>query len=54
MVDASWALASRGGGRFDREFMIGATIPQFALWIGGTIVGVMARKTWWGTSSGWG
>jgi 4-azaleucine resistance transporter AzlC len=42
IVDASWALASRGGGRFDREFMIGATIPQFALWIGGTIVGVMA------------
>src|ERR671919_1063655 len=41
IVDASWALASRGGGRFDREFMIGATIPQVILWIGGTVVGVL-------------
>jgi 4-azaleucine resistance transporter AzlC len=41
VVDASWAMASRGGGRFDREFMIGATIPQVALWIGGTVVGVL-------------
>ena len=42
VVDASWAMASRGGGRFDREFMIGATIPQVALWIVGTVVGVLA------------
>jgi len=42
IVDASWALANRGGGRFDREFMIGATIPQVILWIGGTVVGVLA------------
>lgn len=28
IVDASWALASRGGGRFDREFMLGATAPS--------------------------
>jgi 4-azaleucine resistance transporter AzlC len=41
VVDASWAMASRGGGRFDREFMIGATVPQVALWIGGTVVGVL-------------
>jgi 4-azaleucine resistance transporter AzlC len=41
VVDASWALASRGGGRFDREFMIGATLPQVTAWIGGTIVGVL-------------
>jgi 4-azaleucine resistance transporter AzlC len=41
VVDASWAMASRGGGRFDREFMIGATIPQVTLWIGGTVVGVL-------------
>jgi predicted branched-subunit amino acid permease len=27
VVDASWALANRGGGRFDREFMMGATVP---------------------------
>jgi 4-azaleucine resistance transporter AzlC len=41
VVDASWAMASRGGGRFDREFLIGATIPQVTLWIVGTIVGVL-------------
>src|SRR5215217_9335836 len=42
VVDASWALASRGGGRFDREFMIGATLPQVAAWISGTVIGVLA------------
>jgi len=42
IVDTSWALASRGGGRFDRKFMIGATVPQFAAWIVGTVVGVLA------------
>jgi 4-azaleucine resistance transporter AzlC len=41
VIDASWALASRGGGRFDREFMIGATIPQVAAWIGGTAIGAV-------------
>ena len=42
IIDPSWALASRGGGRFDREFMIGATVPQFAAWVVGTVVGVLA------------
>src|SRR5215211_6486031 len=42
VVDASWALASRGGGRFDRDFMIGATLPQVVAWIGGTVTGVFA------------
>ena len=42
VVDASWALASREGGRFDREFMIGATVPQLVAWIGGTVIGVLA------------
>src|SRR5688572_17507182 len=41
VVDASWALASRGGGRFDREFMIGATVPQGVAWIAGTAVGAV-------------
>lgn len=41
IVDASWALASRGDGRFDREFMIGATAPQVVAWIGGTIIGAL-------------
>src|SRR3712207_5442973 len=42
VVDASWALANRGEGRFDREFMIGATLPQVVAWIGGTVIGVLA------------
>lgn len=41
-VDASWALANRGGGRFDREILIGATLPQYIAWVGGTVVGVLA------------
>jgi 4-azaleucine resistance transporter AzlC len=41
VVDASWALANRGGGRFDREFMIGATVPQGVAWILGTAVGAV-------------
>jgi 4-azaleucine resistance transporter AzlC len=41
VIDASWALASRGGGRFEREFMIGAWVPQYAAWIVGTAVGAL-------------
>jgi 4-azaleucine resistance transporter AzlC len=41
MVDASWALANRGDGRFDRELMLGATIPQALCWWGGTAVGAL-------------
>jgi 4-azaleucine resistance transporter AzlC len=41
VIDASWALASRGGGRFDREFMIGATVPQGIAWIFGTAIGAL-------------
>jgi 4-azaleucine resistance transporter AzlC len=41
VIDASWALASRGGGRFEREFMIGATIPQGVAWIVGTAIGAL-------------
>jgi 4-azaleucine resistance transporter AzlC len=40
-VDASWAIANRGGGRFDRDVMIGATLPQYAAWVGGTAIGVL-------------
>lgn len=41
-VDASWALANRGGGTFDRGILIGATLPQYVAWVGGTAVGVFA------------
>lgn len=43
-VDASWALASRGGGRFDRDTMIGATLAQYPAWVGGTVVGTLGGQ----------
>jgi 4-azaleucine resistance transporter AzlC len=41
MVDASWAIAQRGDGRFDRDVMLGATIPQAACWWTGTAIGAL-------------
>jgi predicted branched-subunit amino acid permease len=43
IITTSWALAIRAGGRFDRAFMIGATVPQYAAWTVGTAVGVLAH-----------
>ena len=42
MIDASWAMASLGGGRFDPSFMVGATLPSYPAWVGGTAIGVFA------------
>jgi 4-azaleucine resistance transporter AzlC len=42
VVDASWALANRGDGTFERRYLIGATVPQLTAWIGGTAVGAVA------------
>ena len=41
IIDSSWALAMDAG-RVDRELMLGATIPQYLAWVGGTVVGVLA------------
>ena len=41
MIDASWAMASRGAGRFDPAFMVGATFPNYPAWVGGTAIGVL-------------
>lgn len=40
LVDASWALASREDGRFDVDFLVGATLIQYPAWVGGTVLGV--------------
>jgi predicted branched-subunit amino acid permease len=45
MVDASWAAAHLGGGRFDKRLMIGATIPQYPAWVLGTVVGVIGANS---------
>jgi predicted branched-subunit amino acid permease len=42
MIDFSWAASSRGGGRFDPAFMVGATLPSYPAWVGGTAIGVFA------------
>jgi predicted branched-subunit amino acid permease len=42
LVDASFAIASRGDGSFDRERLLGATIPQAIGWVGGTAIGTLA------------
>jgi 4-azaleucine resistance transporter AzlC len=44
MIDASWAMASRGGGRFEPAFMLGATLPSFPAWVGGTAIGAFAGE----------
>jgi 4-azaleucine resistance transporter AzlC len=41
VVDASWALANRGGGRFDRDFLVGATALAYPAWVLGTAAGVL-------------
>jgi predicted branched-subunit amino acid permease len=41
VVDASWALAARGEGGFDREKLLGATLPQYPAWVIGTVGGVL-------------
>ena len=40
MVDASWAAASTGGGAFDPWYLVGVSIPQYAGWVLGTVIGV--------------
>lgn len=42
IVDASWAMANRGDGRFDRHFLFGATSVQYCTWFTGTLVGALA------------
>ncbi len=41
VVDASWALASRGDGSFDRHMLFGSTAVQYVGWVGGTIAGAL-------------
>src|SRR3989440_4119758 len=41
IVDESWALAARGGGRFDRDVLLGAGLLLYPCWVGGTTLGVL-------------
>ena len=42
VVDASWALANQGDGRFSRHILFGSSAPQYVTWLSGTVVGVLA------------
>lgn len=39
VVDASWAMAHRGDGTFDRWLLLGSTAPQYLAWVAGTATG---------------
>jgi 4-azaleucine resistance transporter AzlC len=41
IVDESWALAARGGGRFDRRILLGAGLLLYPVWVGSTALGVL-------------
>src|SRR4051812_28018606 len=41
VVDASWAMANRGDGSFDRWFLFGATAIQYVTWFAGTAAGAL-------------
>jgi 4-azaleucine resistance transporter AzlC len=42
VVDASWAMANRGDGTFDRWFLFGSTAVQYVTWVAGTAAGAFA------------
>jgi 4-azaleucine resistance transporter AzlC len=42
IVDESWALAGRGGGRFERSILVGSGIVFFVLWVSSTAAGTFA------------
>jgi 4-azaleucine resistance transporter AzlC len=44
MVDESWAIGHRGGGRFDRRMLLGAGAAIYAGWVGGTAIGVLGAS----------
>jgi 4-azaleucine resistance transporter AzlC len=47
VVDASWALSSRGDGTFDQYMLIGASAIAYVSWVVGTAVGAI-----WGDKLG--
>jgi 4-azaleucine resistance transporter AzlC len=41
IVDESWAISSREGGRFDVPVLLGAGLTLYPFWVGGTALGVL-------------
>jgi branched chain amino acid efflux pump len=44
IVDESWAVASRGDGRFDPRILVGAGLVLWAAWVIGTAVGALGGR----------
>ena len=44
VVGAGWAVAHRGGGRFDREVLIGFGVVMYLVWVFGTVIGAAAGE----------
>ena len=44
VVDESWAIASRGEGRFDPHRLVGAGIVLWLAWVAGTVIGVVGGE----------
>ncbi|MEA2229211.1 MAG: hypothetical protein QOF04_2841 [Solirubrobacteraceae bacterium] len=47
VVDASWALATRPDGSFDRMLLFGSSAAQYVTWVSGTAIGAI-----WGGALG--
>jgi 4-azaleucine resistance transporter AzlC len=45
VVDASWAMALRDDGSFDRFYLFGATSVQYLSWSSGTLIGALAGNS---------
>lgn len=41
ILDESWAIANQGGGRFDRDMLLGAGALLGMAWVSGTVVGAL-------------
>jgi 4-azaleucine resistance transporter AzlC len=44
IVDESWAVSHRGGGRYDHRVLLGAGLLLYPCWVGGTMVGALGGE----------
>jgi 4-azaleucine resistance transporter AzlC len=44
IVDESWAISHRGGGRFDYRVLLGAGLLLYPCWVGGTALGAIGGE----------
>jgi branched chain amino acid efflux pump len=44
VVDESWAIASRGDGRFDPHRLVGAGVVLWVAWVLGSVIGVLGGE----------